>query len=102
MARCTSETVAIERPVECGILGEGTRQHTDWIVATVAMAREFDSFCADQDVDAGSIKRGAKRIGMQSLAPFMVRLLMTMAAVRSIRKGTCLKKATAFKGCISR
>ena len=68
-------------------------QNPDRIVATVAVARKFNSLGADQDVHAGAIERRAESIGVQRLAPLVVRLLVAMAAVGGIGKGAGSRKS---------
>src|SRR5277367_3512219 len=101
VARTAGQAIAVERTVKCGTWVKGARQNADWIVAAVTMACVFNPLCPDQDIDTGAVKRCPESIGMQRLTPLMVCLLVAMAAVFSIRKGSWFKKVATLSGRVS-
>ena len=99
MAGRAGQTVAIERPVNRSVRIQSSCQNGDWVMAAVAMPRELDPLRPHNDVHAGAIERRPEGIGMQRLAPLVVRLLMAVAAVSRIGKGAGLEKvATNGRG----
>src|ERR1700722_19918412 len=51
------EAVVIEFSVDLRILSEGTTDHADWVVATIAVPGEFDPFSFVEKIYAGAVKR---------------------------------------------
>src|SRR5580700_1782826 len=99
------QAVGIESsPIDLRVLGQGRAQHSNRIVATVAMASESNAarLITDQDVDAGAVKRSAKSVRMKRLTPLAVRLLVAGTAVLCSGKRSWLKKAFTLHLHISR
>src|SRR5580698_1601578 len=65
-------------------------------MATVAMAREFDSLGLGEDIEAGAVEGIAECVGMQRLPPQMIGLLVTMTAITGWQKRVRLDKGVAF------
>jgi hypothetical protein len=90
--------------IDLGVFSQRAAQHGDGIVATVAVAREGDAArrVANQQVHAGAVKRRAEGVGMQSLPPLCVSLLMAGSAILGAGKCAGLKKALALHLDVSR
>ena len=95
------QPVAIERAITLSVRVEGAGEDADWVVAAIAMARELNALGVHEDVDAGAIEGRAKGIGVQSLAPFVVGLLVAMATVGGVGKGLRINEGVAYDGGIS-
>ena len=79
--------------------GHCARQHRDRVVTAVAMTGKLDSLGSQQDVDAVAIEGRTERVGVERLAPLVVRLLVAMSAVLGIRKRGRLQKIIALCRC---
>ncbi len=97
----TGQAVAIEGAVDGRVGVERAGQNANRIVATIAMAGEFDPLGAGKDVDAGAVERRAEGVGVQRLTPLVVGLLVAVPAVFGIGKGACRQKFLAFDGCVA-
>ena len=62
------------------------REHAHGIVAAIAVAGKLHALGAQENIDALAVKRRAEGVGMEGLAPLVVRLFVAVAAVASIRK----------------
>jgi hypothetical protein len=101
MAGGAGQAVAIEGAVHGRAGGNRTGQNTNRIMATIAVACEFDALGADKNVDAGAVERGAEGVGVERLAPLVIGLLVAVPAVLGIGKGACRKEVLAFDGCVA-
>src|SRR5580704_5404242 len=71
-------------------------------MTAIAVPCELDSLGPHQNVDAGSIERGSKGVGMQRLAPLTVSFLMTASAIRGRQEGPWLKEIATLDGQVAR
>ena len=71
MAGGARKTVLVETAVDVRILSQRAAQDPNGVVTAIAMAREFDTFSARENVDTGAIKRGSERVGVQRLTPLV-------------------------------
>jgi hypothetical protein len=94
--------VFVEAAVHLGILRQRAREHPYGVMATVAVPRELDALGAQQDVDAGSIERRAKRVRMQRLAPLTIGLLMAAPAIGSRQECARLDEIVALHRGVAR
>ena len=101
MAGGSGQAILIEFAVYEGVLREAAAENRDGIVAAIAVAGEFDSFGSDEDVNASPVEGSAKRVGVQRLAPLVVRLLVTVAAVVGRGKRVWLQEGVADYGRIT-
>src|SRR5580704_16970895 len=101
MANRAGHSISIEPAIDVGFLSERARNHGDRIVTTVIVSRELDALAANQDVDAGPVKRRAKRVRMQRLAPLVVRLFVTVSAILGLRKSAGLNEIVSVCGGVT-
>jgi hypothetical protein len=64
--------------------------------------RELDAPGAQQDIYTGPVKRRAKRIGVQRLAPLAVSFLMAFTAILGFGKSRGRYEVVALDGGVSR
>ena len=102
MAHRAGNAVLIERAVASVVRVQCSRENANRIVAAIAVAGEFHAFGAQQNVHALAIERRAEGVGVESLAPLVVGLLMAVAAVACIGKRAGRKKVVAFHRRIAR
>src|SRR5271155_1120925 len=102
MACRACQAVAVKRSVQSGCFRESASQNAHRVVAAVAMTGKLNPLRADQNVDASAIERRAEGIGMQSLTPLMIGLLVAMATIGSVWKGARIKKVVPFNGRVTR
>src|SRR5271157_1660935 len=70
------QAVFVEVSVHLRVLGECSGKDADGVMTAIAVPGELDSFGPRENVDAGSIERGSKGVGVQRLAPLTVGFLM--------------------------
>jgi hypothetical protein len=70
-------------------------------MATVTVPGKLNSFGAKKNIHACPIERRAESIGVQSLAPLVIRLLVAVAAILGIWKSPRLQEIIALGGRIS-
>src|SRR5580704_12501612 len=95
------EAVFVKSTIDVRVSCQAAGKHDDRIVAAIAVAREFDAFSADEDVDAGAVERSAEGVGVQCLTPLAVSFVVAMGAVFGIREGTWLNELVALGGSIA-
>src|ERR1700722_2980554 len=65
------------------------------------MSRELYAFRTRQNIDAGPVEGRAKRVGMQRLAPLVVRLFVAMSAVLSLGKSAGLNEIVGIGASVT-
>ena len=102
MAGGAGQAIAIKQPIDRRVRIHRSGQHCYGVVAAVAMPRKFDSFGAQQDVDACAVKAGCGTSWMKCLAPLMEGSLVAMATILRVKKSARLQKIVSRYGGVSR
>ena len=90
------EAVLVHLPINLGVFGQTAGHHGDGVVATVTMARKLNALGIDQNIHARPVKGRAEGIGVESLTPLAVGLLMAMGAISGIWKCARLDEVVAL------
>src|ERR1700752_2592999 len=96
------QPIAIKRAISFRARSERAGDHADGVVTAIAVASEFDALRPNENIDAGAIEWCPERVGVQRLAPLVIRLLMAMPAVVGAWKRRRLKKRVSDYSAISR
>ncbi len=95
------QPIAVEGPIQGRTGIHSSAKYRDRVMAAVTVPGKLNSFGAKQNIHARPVERCAESIGVQRLAPLVIRLLVAVTAIFGIWKGPRLQEIVAFRSGIA-